>query len=201
MRQGEPCDDSQLARAISEEALTALRARHERMAERFGRAIASWLRCPVEVRLASVVPISYSELVFALPGPTCFHVLRAEPLAGPVLLEISPAILGPIIDRLLGDDRASAGVGRRPMTEIELRFADRLHEMFFREFRRAWRSIVSLKPKIVQTESNPLRAQAMGPREQVLVFRFELAVGVVCGAIHLGVPAKAIEPLAEKLSS
>ena len=59
----------------------------------------------VEVKLTSVDQLTYSEFVFSLENPTCFNLLRAEPLEGNLILDINPSILYPIIDRLLGGGR------------------------------------------------------------------------------------------------
>ena len=90
----------------------------------------------VEVKLTSVDQLTYSEFVFSLENPTCFNLLRAEPLEGNLILDINPSILYPIIDRLLGGgkdagplaapaadgDRAAAG--RRGSPTLFLRRAE-----------------------------------------------------------------------------
>ena len=63
------------------------------------------LRSMVEVKLTSVDQLTYSEFVFSLENPTCFNLLKAEPLEGNLILDINPSILYPIIDRLLGGGR------------------------------------------------------------------------------------------------
>ena len=77
----------------------------------FGAALSALLRTIVEVKLTSVDQLTYSEFVFSLENPTCFNLLRAEPLEGNLILDINPSILYPIIDRLLGVARKP---GRSP---------------------------------------------------------------------------------------
>ena len=67
-----------------------------------GRPCRPCLRSIVEVKLTSVDQLTYSEFVFSLENPTCFNLLKAEPLEGNLILDINPSILYPIIDRLLG---------------------------------------------------------------------------------------------------
>ena len=55
--------------------------------------------------------MTYSEFVFSLENPTCFNLLRAEPLEGNLILDINPSILYPIIDRLLGGGREARPAG------------------------------------------------------------------------------------------
>ena len=49
--------------------------------------------------------LTYGEFVFSLENPTCFNLLKADPLEGNLILDINPSILYPIIDRLLGGGR------------------------------------------------------------------------------------------------
>ena len=88
------------------------------------------LRSIVEVKLTSVDQLTYSEFVFSLENPTCFNLLRAEPLEGNLILDINPSILYPIIDRLLGGGREPGPLARRPLTEIELRLVSRITNLF-----------------------------------------------------------------------
>ncbi len=92
----------------------------------FPPRLSALLRSIVEVKLTSVDQLTYSEFVFSLENPTCFNLLRAAPLEGNLILDINPAIVYPIIDRLLGGGRESAPLARRPLTAIELRLVSRI---------------------------------------------------------------------------
>src|SRR5688500_16942432 len=90
--------------------------------ERVGKEqLPALLRSMVEVKLTGADQLTYSEFIFSLENPTCFNVLQANPLEGNLILDINPAILYPIIDRLLGGGRETGPLARRPLTEIELR--------------------------------------------------------------------------------
>ncbi len=60
------------------------------------------LRTIVEVKLSSVDQLTYGEFVFSLENMTCFNVMRAEGLDGHMILDLTPSIIFPIVDRLLG---------------------------------------------------------------------------------------------------
>ena len=85
--------------------MRALQTLHEGFGRNFGAALSALLRSIVEVKLTSVDQLTYSEFVFSLENPTCFNLLKAEPLEGNLILDINPSILYPIIDRLLGGGR------------------------------------------------------------------------------------------------
>ncbi len=71
------------------------------------------MRTIVEVSVASIEQLTFSEFIHALPNPTCFNLLSAKPLDGQMCLEISPLIIYPIIDRLLGGSSADMFIPQR----------------------------------------------------------------------------------------
>ena len=111
---------------VGKEQMRALQTLHEGFGRNFGAALSALLRSIVEVKLTSVDQLTYSEFVFSLENPTCFNLLKAEPLEGNLILDINPSILYPIIDRLLGGGREGGPLARRPLTEIELRLVSRI---------------------------------------------------------------------------
>src|ERR687891_392583 len=103
---------------VGKEQMRALQTLHEGFGRNFGAALSALLRSIVEVKLTSVDQLTYGEFVFSLENPTCFNLLRAEPLEGNLILDINPSILFPIINRLLGGGRDTNTHTRRPLTEI-----------------------------------------------------------------------------------
>ena len=96
---------------VGKEQMRALQTLHEGFGRNFGAALSALLRSIVEVKLTSVDQLTYSEFVFSLENPTCFNLLKAEPLEGNLILDINPSILYPIIDRLLGGGREGGPAG------------------------------------------------------------------------------------------
>ncbi len=96
---------------VGKEQMRALQTLHEGFGRNFGAGLSALLRSIVEVKLTSVDQLTYSEFVFSLENPTCFNLLKAEPLEGNLILDINPSILYPIIDRLLGGGREGGPAG------------------------------------------------------------------------------------------
>src|SRR5688572_22441388 len=65
---------------VGKEQMRALQSLHEGFGRNFGAALSALLRSIIEVKLTSVDQLTYSEFVFSLENPTCFNLLRAEPL-------------------------------------------------------------------------------------------------------------------------
>ena len=159
------------------------------------------LRSIVEVKLTSVDQLTYSEFVFSLENPSCFNLLKAEPLEGNLILDINPSILYPIIDRLLGGGKETGALARRPLTAIELRLVSRITGLFLEELRHAWENVLDLKLSVLQVESNPQLVQIVPPNEVVVVISFELAIGDLRGMVNLCIPYNSIERIGGKLSA
>ncbi len=186
---------------VGKEQMRALQTLHEGFGRNFAAGLSAMLRSMVEVKLTSVDQLTYSEFVFSLENPTCFNLLRAEPLEGNLILDINPSILYPIIDRLLGGGREGGPLARRPLTEIELRLVSRITNLFLSELCHAWENVISLELEVVRVESNPQLAQIVPPNEVVVLISFELALGDIRGMMNLCIPYNAIERISGKLSA
>ncbi len=186
---------------VGKEQMRALQTLHEGFGRNFAAGLSAMLRSMVEVKLTSVDQLTYSEFVFSLENPTCFNLLRADPLEGNLILDINPSILYPIIDRLLGGGREGSPLARRPLTEIEMRLVSRLTGLFLSELHRAWENVLDLDLEVVRVESNPQLAQIVPPNEVVVLISFELALGDVRGMMNLCIPYNAIERISGKLSA
>jgi len=186
---------------VGKEQMRALQTLHEGFGRNFGAALSGLLRSIVEVKLTSVDQLTYSEFVFSLENPSCFNLLKAEPLEGNLILDINPSILYPIIDRLLGGGREMGAVARRPLTEIELRLVSRITGLFLEELRHAWENVLDLRLAVLQVESNPQLVQIVPPNEVVVVISFELTIGDLRGMMNLCIPYNSIERIGGKLSA
>ena len=186
---------------VGKEQIRALQTLHEGFGRNFAAGLSAMLRTMVEVKLAGVDQLTFSEFIFSLENPTCLNLLTAEPLEGNLILEINPSILYPIIDRLLGGGREGGPLARRPLTEIELRLVSRINDLFLKELGDAWRNVLELDPKVERVESNPQLVQIVPPNEVVVLISFDLALGEIRGMVNLCIPYNSIERISGKLSA
>ncbi|MDR1957522.1 MAG: flagellar motor switch protein FliM [Planctomycetaceae bacterium] len=186
---------------VGKEQMKALQTLHEGFGRKFAAGLSAMLRTIVEVKLTSVDQLTYSEFIFSLDNPTCFNLLRAEPLEGNLILDINPSVLYPMIDRMLGGGREPSLTTRRPLTEIELRLVSRITNLFLNEMKHAWENVLELDLKVIQVESNPQLIQIVPPNEVVVLVCFEVALIEVRGIINLCIPYNAIERISGKLAS
>ena len=186
---------------VGKDQMKTLQTIHEGFGRKFAASLAAMLRAVVDVKLTGVDQQAYSEFIFGLDNPTCFNLLRAEPLEGNLILDVNPSILYPMIDRLLGGGREPAMTARRPLTEIEQRLVLRITKMFLQELKHAWENVIDLEFEVVQTESNPQLIQVVPPNEVVIILCFEVALIEVRGSITLCIPYNSFERISSKLTS
>lgn len=186
---------------VSKDQMRALQTLHEAFARNFGAALSGFLRMIVEVKVAGCEQITYGEFVSALPNPTSFHLVEAEPMHGRICLELSPLIIFPIIDRLLGGNNEELFVPARPLTAIETRLVSKITDRATTAMREAWEDIAKLSFRVVETESNPQLVQIVPPNEVAVVVGFEIRLANRAGTMNLCIPYKVIEPVMDKLSS
>ncbi len=186
---------------VSKEQMRSLEGIHESFARNFGAMLSGYLRTIVEVRVATIEQLTYSEFIHSLPNPTNFNLLTVEPLEGQVCLEISPLIVYPILDRLLGGNNSEMYIPQRPLTLIELRLIARITERAVQGLTEVWSEMVEVAFKIAETESNPHLVQIVAPNEVAVVIGLEIKMGGRAGTMSLCIPFTVIEPVMNKLVS
>jgi len=186
---------------VSKEQMRSLEGIQEAFARNFGASLSAFLRTIVEIRVATIEQLTYSEFIHSLPNPTNFNLLSAEPLEGQMCLELSPLIIYPIIDRLLGGSNSEMFIPQRPLTMIELRLVSRITQRALDIMTEVWTEMVPLKFAITEVESNPHLVQIVAPNEVVVVTGFEIKMGGRAGTMSFCTPFNVVEPVMSKLVS
>jgi flagellar motor switch protein FliM len=186
---------------VSKEQMRALEGIHEGFARNLGAFLSGFLRTIVEIRVASAEQLTYSEFIHSLPNPTNFNLISAEPLEGQMCLEISPLIVYPIIDRLLGGTNTELFIPQRPPTLIEQRLVSKINTRALEALTESWSELVEVEFKLVEVESNPHLVQIVAPNEVVVVLGFEIKMSGRAGTMSLCIPFNVIEPVMGKLLS
>jgi flagellar motor switch protein FliM len=186
---------------VSKDQMRALETLHESFARSYGALLSGFLRTIMEVKVASIEQMTFSEFTHSLPNPTCFSLIDCEPLDGTMCLEISPLIIYPVIDRLLGGSNADLFIPQRPLTAIEMRLVGKILDRGVSALKEAWQNVKEINFNVTETESNPALVQIVPPNEVVVVVGFEMKMGGRAGTMSLCIPYNVIEPLIEKLSN
>ncbi|MDX2132630.1 MAG: flagellar motor switch protein FliM [Planctomycetota bacterium] len=186
---------------VSKDQMRSLQTLHEAFSRNFGAAMSGYLRTIVEVKVASCEQMTYSEFTGGLPNPTSFNLVEADGLEGQMCLEISPLIIFPIIDRLLGGNTQELFIPQRPLTLIETRLIGNVTKRALTALAEAWANLRAFEFRVSASESNPQLVQIVPPNEVVVVIAFELKMSNRAGTMNLCIPYNVIEPVMEQLSS
>jgi len=186
---------------VSKDQMRSLENLHEGFSRNFGAALSGFLRTIMEVKVANIEQMTFSEFTHSLPNPTCFNLLTCDPLDGKMCLEISPLIIYPVIDRLLGGSNADLFIPQRPLTAIELRLVRKILDLAMRALEEAWAVVTPANFSLQDTESNPQLVQIVPPNEVAVVVGFELKMGSRAGTMSLCIPYNVIEPVVDQLNN
>ena len=158
------------------------------------------MRALVNVHVASVDQLTYEEFIRSIPTPTTLAVVSMDPLKGQAILEIDPSVTFTIIDRLFGGSGEGAKLNRE-LTDIEHSVMEGIIVRILGNMREAWTTVIDLRPRLSQIETNPQFAQIVPPSEMVVLVTLETKVGEVEGMMNFCIPYMTIEPIVSKLSA
>ncbi len=178
---------------MGKDRLRVLTAVHETFARGVAAHLGGLLRRAVEVRLAAIEQSTLGEFAAATPSPACLIVLSAAPLPGNPVLEIAPALVFPILDRLLGGSGENVAVPARPLTEIEARLLQKTVTPMTALLREAWSVIEKIDFAVVETRSASPLVPAGPAHEPVVLAVFDVRLGELSAPMRLCLPCATIE--------
>lgn len=185
---------------VSKEQYRGLQGLFEAFGREFGMTLPGYLRTVTRVELAAIDQITYDEFMLSVSRPTSLSVVSMEPFNGNAIIELSPSLVFPIVDRLLGGP-GTVLEQPRDLTEIEQRIVQKVVYMALNCWERSWSHVVELKFKIVAQESDPLIVQIVPGSEMVILVAFEVHLSDVVGRMTVCIPLVNIGPLLEKLGA
>lgn len=160
------------------------------------------LRRPVDISTGPIKTVKYNEFIRSLVVPTNLNMITMKPLRGNALMVFDPDLIFLIVDNLFGGDgRFHTRVEGREFTLTEQRIIQRLLEVVFEEYEKAWKTVHPLKFEFVRSEMNPQFASIATPTEIVVTTTFELDIGGNRGEFHICIPYTVLEPIREQLNS
>ena len=173
---------------------------HETFARRATAGLSVQLRSLAHVHVASVDQMTYEEFIRSIPNPTTLAIVNMDPLRGPTVLEIDPAVSFATVDRLFGGQGKDTKLTRE-LTEIEASVLEGIIVRMLGSLPEAWAGVIDLRPRLTRIETNPMFAQIVRPSEMIVLVTFETRIGDAEGMINFCIPYLTIEPVIHKLSA
>lgn len=184
---------------LSKEQVRSLYLLHDMFSHSLSSSLPIFLRTISEVTLISVEQQAYVEYLQGLPDPTAIFTLSMSPLQGAAVVELSPTVAFPVIDRMMGGPGESLSEARA-MTEIEQKILESFFKLVVDDMREAWRPHVELELEIVGRETRPQLLQIVAPNEVVLTVVFEIQIGESRGTMSICIPAVTLEPVIQQFN-
>ena len=174
--------------------------------ERFARLLRigmfNFMRRTIDISVGPVKVIKFSEFVRNLVVPTNLNIVQIKPLRGNALFIFDPNLIFLIVDNLFGGDgRYHSRVEGRDFTQTEQRIIQRLLNVVFENYEKAWKSVYPIKFEYIRSEMNPQFATIATPNEVVVTVTFDIDMGNKGGALHVCIPYSMIEPIKDTLYS
>jgi flagellar motor switch protein FliM len=184
---------------IAKSQLRAIHLLHEAFARNLASSLAAYLRAYLTVNLISVEQLSYGEFLEGLPSPSCIVSLSLRPYDGNALIEISPSLVFPILEIILGGGKGrTTDTRKREVTEIEQHLLDTLFRIILNDLREAWKSVAVINFKIETIATEPQMVQILSPTEAVVAIAIEIRIGDASGTLNVAIPAINIKMIGQK---
>ncbi len=178
---------------VSREQLRAIEMLHEAYARGLQAVLSGLLRTNVDVRVGRVEQRSFQEFIQGLPSPGVILVLSCDPLEGPFLFAMEPALAFPIIERLLASGRVSRSHPERPLTQVEWNLIDMVVPRMLDLMKEAWASVAPFQFRVAARETDPALIRVHGPNEAMVSVAFDVTLGEHKGTLAVALPVMAIE--------
>lgn len=192
--------DFRLPNRISKNQLRTIRNLHENFAESFGSFLVSKLQTIVNINVATVDQIYYSEYVLSVSNPACLYTFDIKGTDIKGILELNPDLALALVDRLLGGN----GMGTKQnkiITPIEQKVLIVIVERIMQDLKKAWKSIDNYEFRIERFEPDIDFAQITSQSESVLLITFEILFGETSFMMNLCFATYAFDTILSKLSS
>lgn len=184
---------------VSKEQLKGLQSLFEAFARELSIMLPPFLRQIVRADLVSIDQLTYDEFILSVARPTSLSIINMAPLEGNAVIELSPSIVFPIVDRILGGKGVSMAKPRE-LTEIENRIVHRVMLMILDSLRRSWEQLIEFKLTVVHQESDPLIVQIVAGSEMVILVAYEIHIGESVGAMNMCIPLMVLNPVLDQIS-
>ena len=152
---------------------------NERFARNLRIGFFNFIRRNAEISVGPVRVQKYSEFIRNLVVPTNLNLVHIKPLRGTGLLILEG----------------------RDFTPTEQRIIQKMLEVVFTEYQKAWEPVYPIEFSYLRSEMNTQFANIATPTEVVVAVTFHIELGAGGGDFHVCLPYSMVEPLRDILAS
>ena len=175
---------------------------NERFARNWRIGLFNFMRRNAEISVGPVKVQKYSEFIRNLVVPTSLNLVHVKPLRGTALFVFDPNLIFLVVDNLFGGDgRFHMRVEGRDFTDVEQRIIQRMLQLVFEHYARAWQPVYPIDFEFLRMEMHTEFANVATPNEVVVTTSFSIELGSNGGDVHICMPYTMIEPIRDRLTS
>ena len=172
--------------------------------ERFSRnlrvGLFNFMRRSPEVSVGPVRVLKYSAFLRDIVVPTNINIVQLKPLRGNGLFIFDPKLVFAVIDNLFGGSgRVQNRIEGRDFTLTEQRIIQRLLEVAFTEYQKAWAGVYPMNFEYARSEMHTQFANIATPSEIVVTTSFSIELGDAGGEMYICMPYSSLEPIRDLL--
>ena len=162
-----------------------------------GISLSAHTRARVEIELERIEPLRYDDFMGSRAVCACLCVLRIDPPGLHAILDLSPAAIFSVIDRLLcGNADESGAIPARPLTHIERILANQIVERAAAQLADTFSSGGRVQVDVEELITDPVPLHLMPADEVAAVAQFSVRVNDGGGTMSLCLPYPLLDHLA-----
>lgn len=179
---------------ISLDQMRSIQMLHELFTRSFTSSLSAYLKTVVDILLINLEQLPYADFLKKLPNPTLFARVGMSPLDENLVLEMSPTLVFPMIDMILGKPKHNM-LRSMTLTEIEMNIIDDVLGLAMRDLQRAWSSVIDLNIFVEDRGTKAQLFQVVSPYETVIAVHLELKIGDNSGTMNLCIPSRVLKQI------
>jgi flagellar motor switch protein FliM len=193
---------------FSLENLKSLQTIANTFARNFSQFMSASIKMPITFRVNQTIEqIPYSS-EYVEKSPKNFYVFCVTDLGnrhlglGKVILEFDLNMIIPIHKKMMGAKKVQIEEKRRLLTEIEkIALQQWISDLLFPQLHDAFRSVVDLKFKITNIETDAQYAKVTTSTDMIALITFEVQIGEKRTTMKLVIPYMSVEPIIDNLTT
>jgi flagellar motor switch protein FliM len=183
---------------IPKSQVSAIHFLHDAFVRTFSSSLTVYLRSVVTGSLISVEQLPYSDFAEALTTPTCLVYMDMAPYEGSALVEVSPSLVFPVLDLVLGGNGKIKTEMNREITQMETTLLEVFIQLISKDLHEAWKTIVNVEFMSSPMETRPQLSGRFVPTEAVVAVAMEFKVGESTGMLNLVIPSITLKSMGNK---
>lgn len=191
--------DFSRASKFSKDQIRTIQMIHETFARLFSSTLSAKIRALTRIKVVSVEEVTFEDFINTVSNPSIISIFSLSPMEGNAVLDISPQVGFPLMDRLLGGSGLEEEEPRE-LTDIEMNIMESILLDGLNFIKEAWSNVITLSPKLELLESNPYFVQIVPPGEMIVLVNFEVQIGEKTGRMNIAIPYVMLEKVISRLS-